>query len=41
MIKEEHISEDFAMGEQEKNTHLIDIMGHVIHILRTFSKFFS
>jgi hypothetical protein len=41
MIEEEHISEDSAMGEQEKNTHFIDIMGHVIHILHTFSKFFS
>jgi hypothetical protein len=41
MIKEEHIGENPMMGEQEKNTHLVNnIMGHVIHILHTISIYF-
>jgi hypothetical protein len=29
------------MGEQEKNVHFINIMGHVIYIFHSFLKLFS
>jgi hypothetical protein len=41
MIKEKHSEKDSTMGEQKKNAHLINIMGHVIYIFHTFLKFFS
>jgi hypothetical protein len=41
MIKEKHNEKESTMGEQEKNAHPINIMGHVIYIFHTFLKFFS
>jgi hypothetical protein len=38
MIKEKHNEKDSTMGEQEKNAHPINIMGHVIYIFHTFLK---
>jgi hypothetical protein len=40
MIEEEESDEDSMMCEKEKNAHLMDMMGHVIHILHTFSTSF-
>ncbi len=40
MIKENHSEKDSIMGEQKKNAHLINIMGHVIYIFHTFLKLF-
>jgi hypothetical protein len=39
MIEEEEINEDSMMCEEEKSAHIMDLMGHVIHILQTFFNF--
>jgi hypothetical protein len=41
MIEEEEIDEDSMMCEKEKNTHFMDMMGHLIHILQTFFSFIA
>jgi hypothetical protein len=41
VIEKEESSEDSMMCEEEKNAHLMDMMGHVIHILQTFFDFIS
>jgi hypothetical protein len=41
VINEKESGEDFAMCEEEKNAHLMDMMGRVIHILHTFFNFNS
>jgi hypothetical protein len=41
VIEKEENHEDSMMCEEEKNAHLIDMMGHVIHIFQTFLNFIS
>jgi hypothetical protein len=41
MILEEENGEDLTIFKGEKNTHHVDMMGHVIHILHIFFIFVS
>jgi hypothetical protein len=41
VIDEKESGEDSTMCEEEKNAHLMDMMGHVIHIFHTFFNFNS
>ncbi len=41
VIDEKESDEDSTMCEKKKNVHLMDMMGHVIHILHTFFNFNS
>jgi hypothetical protein len=41
VVDEKESGEDSAMCEENKNIHLMDMMGLVIHILHTFFNFNS
>jgi hypothetical protein len=41
VIEEKKSIEDYTMCEKEKNAHLMDMMGHGIHIFHTSFNFIS
>jgi hypothetical protein len=41
VIEEEESGGDSMMCEEKKNAHLMDMIGHLIHILKTFFNFIS